>query len=65
MTAAIVKLLLLLAADLGVAAINGMASIPAFCTGAGSLDTIDDLAADAFKGLHKSWAGSEVCLHAD
>ena len=41
-------------------ALAGLASVSGFCEGAAPLDTIEDLAAEAFGKAHPAWAGSEV-----
>ena len=41
-------------------ALSGLASIEEFCGAKGPLDTVEDLASEAFGTAHPSWTGTEV-----
>ena len=41
-------------------ALSGLASIGEFCGGKGPLDSVEDLASEAFGAAHPTWTGTEV-----
>ena len=41
-------------------ALSGLATVHDFCVGKGPLDSVEDLASEAFGSAHPTWTGTEV-----
>ena len=41
-------------------ALSGLATVQDFCVGKGPLDSVEDLASEAFGAAHPTWTGTEV-----